>query len=37
MFTHVLVPVDGSELSDSALQAAIELARSLDARLTVFY
>jgi nucleotide-binding universal stress UspA family protein len=36
MFSHVLVPVDGSELSESALQGAIELAQSLDERLTVF-
>ncbi len=37
MFTHFLVPVDGSELSEGALQAAIALAQRLDARLTVFY
>jgi nucleotide-binding universal stress UspA family protein len=37
MFSQVLVPVDGSELPESALQAAIELARSLDAQLMVFY
>jgi nucleotide-binding universal stress UspA family protein len=37
MFTHFMVPVDGSELSEGALQAAIALAQRLDARLTVFY
>jgi nucleotide-binding universal stress UspA family protein len=37
MVTHILIPVDGSELSEGALQAAIALAQRLDARLTVFY
>ncbi|MCP9793407.1 universal stress protein [Vulcanococcus limneticus Candia 3F8] len=37
MYNHVLIPVDGSELSEGALQAAIALAKRLDARLTVFY
>jgi nucleotide-binding universal stress UspA family protein len=37
MVNHLLVPVDGSELSGGALQAAIELAQKLKARLTVFY
>jgi nucleotide-binding universal stress UspA family protein len=34
---HLLVPVDGSELAEGALQAACDLAGSLAARLTVFY
>ena len=33
-FQHLLVPVDGSERSDQAVLRAVELARSLDARLT---
>jgi nucleotide-binding universal stress UspA family protein len=37
MYTHILVPLDGSALSEGALQAAIELAQCLGARLTVFY
>lgn len=37
MVNHVLVPVDRSELSEGALQAAIELAQKFEARLTVFY
>ncbi|WP_341884766.1 universal stress protein [Synechococcus sp. UW140] len=37
MYNHVLIPVDGSELSEGARQAAIALAKRLDARLTVFY
>ena len=35
MFKHILVPTDGSPLSDQALDRAIALARSLGARLTV--
>jgi nucleotide-binding universal stress UspA family protein len=37
MVTHFMVPVDGSELSEGALQASINLAQRLDARMTVFY
>jgi nucleotide-binding universal stress UspA family protein len=37
MISHILVPMDGSELSEEALQAAIAVAKRLDARLTVFY
>jgi nucleotide-binding universal stress UspA family protein len=37
MDTHFLVPVDGSELSEGALQAAIALAQRLNARVTVLY
>lgn len=36
MFTHLLVPVDGSELSERATQASLELARKLGARITGF-
>lgn len=35
MFQHILVPTDGSPLSDQALGRAIGLARSLGARLTI--
>ncbi|MGI4814780.1 MAG: universal stress protein [Janthinobacterium lividum] len=36
MFKHILVPTDGSELSARAVEAAIELAKALDARLTAY-
>ncbi|NMG31802.1 universal stress protein [Aromatoleum evansii] len=35
MFQHILVPTDGSPLSDQALDRAIALARGLGARLTI--
>lgn len=35
MFDHVIVPIDGSQLADSALAPASELARRLDARLVL--
>lgn len=35
MFTHILVPTDGSSLSDEAVKHAITLAGTLKARLTV--
>lgn len=35
MFQHILVPTDGSPLSDRALERAIGLARALRARLTI--
>ncbi len=37
MFTHLLVPLDGSRLAEAALPAAISLARSFDARVTLFH
>ncbi|PXW99535.1 nucleotide-binding universal stress UspA family protein [Sphaerotilus hippei] len=36
MFKHLLVPVDGSELSLRAMDSSIELARQLGARITAF-
>ena len=36
MFTHLLVPIDGSELSERAAQTSLELARKLGARITGF-
>ncbi len=36
MYEHLLVPVDGSELSERAMVASIELARKLGARITGF-
>ena len=36
MYTHLLVPIDGSELSERAAQASLELARKLGARVTGF-
>ena len=32
MYTHLLVPTDGSPLSDHALDQALALARALGAR-----
>src|SRR5688572_975733 len=37
MYTHILVPTDGSKLSDKAAAAAVGLAKSLGARLTGVY
>lgn len=36
MFKHLLVPVDGSPLTDRAIQASIELAQQLGAAITGF-
>ncbi|MBK9362586.1 MAG: universal stress protein [Rubrivivax sp.] len=36
MFKHLLVPVDGTELSERAAQSSLELARKLGARVTGF-
>jgi len=36
MFNHVLVPVDGTELSERAAEAGLDLARKLGASLTAF-
>jgi nucleotide-binding universal stress UspA family protein len=36
MFKHLLVPVDGTELSERAAQSSLELARTLGARVTGF-
>lgn len=36
MYTHLLVPVDGTDLSERAAQAGIELARKLGAKMTAF-
>ena len=37
MYKHILVPTDGSALSDKAVAAAIKLAQLLGARITVFH
>ena len=37
MYKHLLVPTDGSELSQAAVRQAAQLARSLDASVTVLY
>ena len=36
MYSHLLVPVDGTELSDRAADASLELARKLGAKVTAF-
>jgi nucleotide-binding universal stress UspA family protein len=37
MYKHILVPTDGSALSDKAVAAAIKLAQLLGARITAFH
>jgi nucleotide-binding universal stress UspA family protein len=37
MYTHLLVPTDGSKLSEKAAMHAIGLAQKLGAKITVFY
>jgi nucleotide-binding universal stress UspA family protein len=36
MYEHILVPIDGTELSERAAQSSLELARKLGARVTGF-
>ncbi|KAF1029701.1 MAG: TRAP-T-associated universal stress protein TeaD [Burkholderia plantarii] len=36
MFTHILVPTDGSELSQKAIDGAIDLAQAVGARITAY-
>jgi nucleotide-binding universal stress UspA family protein len=36
MFKHILVPTDGSELSQKAINGAIDLAQSVGARVTAY-
>ena len=35
MYSHLLLPTDGSALSDEALESGLELARTLNARVTI--
>jgi nucleotide-binding universal stress UspA family protein len=37
MFKHILLPTDGSKLSDRAVQRGIELAEAVDARVTAVH
>ena len=37
MFKHILVPTDGSKLSDRAVQRGIELAQAVGARVTAMH
>ena len=37
MFKHILIPTDGSELSRRAVHVAVQLAKSLGAKLTAFH
>ena len=37
MFKHIMVPTDGTELSERAAASAVELARALGARITGLY
>jgi nucleotide-binding universal stress UspA family protein len=37
MYTHILIPTDGSELSNQAAQAAVQLAKATGARLTALF
>jgi len=36
MYKHILIPTDGSKLSEKAVEAGIEFARSIHARVTGF-
>ncbi len=37
MFKHILIPTDGSKLSEAALRAGIQLAKEQGAQVTVLY
>lgn len=36
-YSHLLVPIDGSDLSDQAIAKAVDLAKTLGARITFFH
>lgn len=36
MYRHILIPTDGSDLSDKAVRAGIDLAKTVNAKVTVF-
>jgi nucleotide-binding universal stress UspA family protein len=37
MFKHILLPTDGSKLSDEAIRVAVQLAKTVNAKVTGFY
>jgi len=37
MFKHILLPTDGSELSEAAIQKGIQFAKSINAEVTAFH
>jgi nucleotide-binding universal stress UspA family protein len=37
MYKHILIPTDGSERSEKAIQSGVELAKALGARVTGLY
>jgi len=37
MFKHLLIPTDGSELSEAAIRAGVQFAKSINAKVTGFY
>lgn len=37
MFKHLLVPLDGSRMAEASLPAAVSLAKTLEARVTLFH
>ena len=37
MYKHLLIPTDGSELSEAAIQAGVQFAKSINAKVTGFH
>lgn len=37
MFQHILIPTDGTELSEKAIRAGVQFAREIGAKVTGFY
>ena len=37
MFKHILLPIDGSELSEAVIQKGIQFAKSINAEVTGFH
>ena len=37
MFKHILLPTDGSKLSDDAMRLGVQLAKTVNAKVTGFY
>jgi Universal stress protein family len=37
MFKHILIPTDGSKLSEAAIQAGVQFAKSINAKVTGFH